>query len=241
MQGDQHRQHISGQFNDELDAMKNHLLEMGGLVEQQLSQALEALLARDSGEAATVIARDEEVDALEMQIDTECSRILARRQPAASDLRLVLAVAKSITDLERIGDEASKIAKQAVKLSEQASFTGGSTELRDLGAHVSEMLRHALDSFARLDVKRALEVMVDDGAVDIEYDEAAKNFVTLMQDDRSSINAVLNLLWAVKGLERIGDHATNIAEQVVYLVEGRDVRHMKPAELRLMLEGEAAS
>ncbi|MEM7692091.1 MAG: phosphate signaling complex protein PhoU [Pseudomonadota bacterium] len=240
MQGDQHRQHISGQFNDELDAMKNHLLEMGGLVEQQLSQAIEALLTRNSGEAEAVIGRDEEVDALEMQIDAECSRILARRQPAASDLRLVLAVAKSITDLERIGDEASKIAKQAIKLSEQAGFTGGAMELRELGAHVSELLRHALDSFARLDVKRALEVMLDDGAVDIEYDEAARSFVALMQEDSSSINAVLNLLWAVKGLERIGDHATNIAEQVVYLVEGRDVRHMKPAELRVLLAAEAA-
>ena len=157
MQGDQHRQHISGQFNAELDAMKNHLLEMGGLVEQQVAQAMASLLMRDSGEATSVIRRDQEVDALEMQIDEECSRILARRQPAASDLRLVLAVAKSTTDLERIGDEASKIARQAVKLSEMTVMVSASSEFRELGQQVTEMLRHALDSFARLDVRRAID------------------------------------------------------------------------------------
>ena len=238
MQGDQHRQHISGQFNAELDAMKNHLLEMGGLVEQQVAQAMASLLMRDSGEATSVIRRDQEVDALEMQIDEECSRILARRQPAASDLRLVLAVAKSTTDLERIGDEASKIARQAVKLSEMTVMVSASSEFRELGQQVTEMLRHALDSFARLDVRRAIEVVVDDTQVDRRYDGASESLVLQMKENSETIHAVMHLLWALKSLERIGDHATNIAEQVVYLVKGRDVRHMNAREWRELLENE---
>lgn len=236
MQGDQHRQHISGQFNAELDAMKNHLLEMGGLVERQLARAMQALLSRDSGEAQAVIDADQEINAMEIQIDEECSRILARRQPAASDLRLVLAVAKSTTDLERIGDEATKIARQAIKLSELPPANGNSTELRHIGRHVAAMLGDALDSFARSDVARAIEVVIDDGLVDTEYDAAMRSLVTLMMADSRSIGGVLHEMWALRGLERVGDHATNIAEQVVYLVRGMDVRHMKLDELRTLID-----
>lgn len=235
MQGDQHKQHISGQFNAELDAMKNHLLEMGGLVEQQLSMAMEALLRRDSGQAAAVIATDRQINSMQLSIDEECSRILALRQPAASDLRLVLAVAKSTTDLERIGDEATKIARQAVRLSELAPSASNATELRQIGRHVATMLRDALDSFARLDLRRAIEVVIDDNAVDSEYDAAMRSLVALMMADARNINGVLHEMWALRGLERVGDHATNIAEQVVYLVRGRDVRHMKAAELTDLL------
>ncbi len=240
MQGDQHKQHISGQFNAELDAMKQHLLEMGGLVEQQMGLTMDALLHRDSGQAAAVIASDKEINAMELQIDEECSRILALRQPAASDLRLVLAVAKSTTDLERIGDEATKIARQAIKLSELPPSTGNSTELRQIGRHVSQMLRDALDSFARLDVRKAIEVVVDDGSVDTEYDSAMRSLVTLMMEDARNISGVLHEMWALRGLERVGDHATNIAEQVIYLVRGMDVRHMKPAELQDLLSEDAS-
>jgi len=235
VQGDQHKQHISGQFNAELDAMKNHLLEMGGLVEQQLAQALECLLRRDSGQASAVIAADGEINAMQLRIDDECSRILALRQPAASDLRLVLAVAKATTDLERIGDEATKIARQAIKLSELPPSAGNSTEIRQIGRHVGTMLRDALDSFARLDVARAVEVVIDDDAVDTEYDAAMRSLVALMMADARNISGVLHEMWALRGLERVGDHATNIAEQVVYLVRGLDVRHMKPAELTDLL------
>lgn len=235
MQGDQHKQHISGQFNAELDAMKNHLLEMGGLVEQQLTRAMEALLDRDSGAAGAVIATDSEINAMELQIDEECSRILARRQPAASDLRLVLAVAKSTIDLERIGDEATRIARQAIKLSELAPSPGNPAELRQIGRHVSAMLRDALDSFARLDVSRAIEVVVHDGVVDEQYDEAMQSLQLLMHQDSRNIGRVLHEMWALRGLERVGDHATNIAEQVVYLVRGIDIRHMQAEELRLVL------
>ncbi len=238
MQGDLHKQHISGQFNAELDAMKNHLLEMGGLVEQQLVQAMDSLLRRDSGQAAAVIAADREINDMQLQIDEECSRILALRQPAASDLRLVLAVAKSTTDLERIGDEATKIARQAIKLSELPPSASHATEIRQIGRHVGTMLRDALDSFARLDVRRAVEVVIDDDAVDTEYDSAMRSLVALMMEDARNISGVLHEMWALRGLERVGDHATNIAEQVVYLVRGRDVRHMKLAELQDLLRAE---
>ncbi|GAB5414480.1 MAG: phosphate signaling complex protein PhoU [Congregibacter sp.] len=235
MQGDQHRQHISGQFNAELDAMKNHLLEMGGLVEQQLSRALRAFLGRDSGEAASVIRSDAEINAMELRIDEECSRILARRQPAASDLRLVLAVARSSTDLERIGDEATKIARQAVKLSELSPAPGNSLELRQIAGHVSSMLRDVLDSFARLDVTRAIDVVMVDSTVDASYQSAMGSLIARMREQPGSIEAVLQEMWALRGLERVGDHATNVAEQIVYLVRGVDVRHRSKNELEAML------
>lgn len=231
MQGDQHKQHISGQFNAELDAMKNHLLEMGGLVEQQLARAVSAFLDRDSGASMDVIAADRDINAMELRIDNECSRILARRQPAASDLRLVLAVAKSTTDLERIGDEATKIARQAVKLTELPPAASSAAELRHIAQHVAAMLRSALDSFARLDVSRAIAVVFDDGAVDAEYDEAMRSLTASMSKDPQRISSLLQEMWALRGLERIGDHATNIAEQVIYLVRGVDVRHMEREEL----------
>lgn len=241
MQRDTYRQHISGQFNAELDAMKNHLLEMGGRVEEQVAHALRTLLERDSGEAAAVIAADEEVNAMEVRIDDECSRILARRQPAASDLRLVIAVAKVTTDLERIGDEATKIARQAITLSEQTAAGSGSAEVRRIGKHVLSMLRDALDSFARLDVAMAVDVVTDDDTVDAEYHSAMRSLVTFMMADPRTIGPVLNEMWALRALERIGDHASNIAEQVIYLASGLDVRHMEPAELRAYMQQQGAA
>lgn len=240
MQGDPHKPHISGQFNAELDAIKQHLLEMGGLVEQQMGQVMDALLNRDSGRSAAVIAADRDINAMEMQIDEECSRILALRHPAASDLRLVLAVVKSTTDLERIGDEASKIARQAIRLSELPPSAGNAADLRRIGRHVSVMLRDALDSFARLDARKAIDVVIDDASVDAQYDSAMRGFVTLMRQDARNISAVLHQMWALRGLERVGDHATNIAEQVIYLVLGVDVRHMQPAELQELVAGDRA-
>ena len=240
MQGDQHRQHISGQFNAELDAMKNHLLEMGGLVEQQLSRAMAALLARDSGQAELVVRADQQINDMELQIDEECSRILARRQPAASDLRLVLAVAKSTTDLERIGDEATRIARQATKLSELPPSSGTTPEYRFISDHVGAMLGQALDSFARLDVAKAIDVVLDEGAIDVEREAAMQSLVNLMKEDPRSIDGVVHEMWALRGLERVGAHATNIAEQVIYLVLGRDVRHMRPGELQTLLSSKSA-
>ena len=239
LQQDSYKQHISGQFNAELEAVKNHLLQMGGKVEEQISRAVESLLKRDSGEAVLVIAGDEEVNAMEVRIDEECSRILARRQPAASDLRLVIAIAKVTTDLERIGDEATKIARQAVKLSEEGGSPSSYIEARHIGSYVASMLRKALDAFARLDVDMAVDVVVQDAEVDSEYGTALRSLVTFMMEDPRTISPVLNEMWALRSLERIGDHASNIAEQVIYLVKGMDVRHIEPSQLQEQVKNSA--
>lgn len=234
---DSYKQHISAQFNAELESVKNHLLEMGGLVEQQIGKAVESLLNRDSGLAEEVIAGDVQVNQLEINIDEECSRILARRQPAASDLRLVLAISKVITDLERIGDEASKIARQAVKAAEEGGNPGSSfVEIRHIGSHVGDMLRRSLDAFARLDVDMAVQTVIADREVDSEYASAMRSLVTFMMEDPRTIGPVLGQMWALRSLERVGDHASNIAEHVIYLVRGLDVRHVEPDDLVAQVE-----
>jgi len=220
-----YKQHISERFNTELEGIKNRLLEMGGKVEQQLNEAVAALIAGDTGTAEAIINRDHEVNQMEMVIDDECATILARRQPAASDLRLVVTVIKVNTDLERIGDEAAKIARQAVKLAEEGASPTNYVEVRHIGSHVSSMLRKALDAFARLDVELAVQVVQEDSRVDKEYGSAMRSLVTFMMEDPREIGAILNEMWALRSLERIGDHASNIAEYVVYLVRGMDVRH----------------
>ncbi len=220
-----YKQHISERFNTELEGIKNQLLEMGGKVEQQLDAAVEALVSRDSGAAESIISGDHEVNRMEMQIDDECATILARRQPAASDLRLVVTVIKVNTDMERIGDEAEKIARQAIRLSEENVSRTNYVEVRHIGAHVASMLRKALDAFARLDLELAVEVVKEDNDVDKEYGSAMRSLVTFMMEDPRDISAILNEMWALRSLERIGDHAANIAEHVVYLVRGTDVRH----------------
>jgi len=160
-----------------------------------------------------------------MSIDEECVRILARRQPAASDLRLVIAVTKAITDLERVGDEASKIARQAIALTNEGTAPRGYVEVRHIGGYVSKMLQDALDAFARLDMDLAHEVVQMDRTVDLEYSTAMRELVTYMMEDPRSITRVLNIMWTLRALERIGDHARNLAQYVIYLVNGEDVRH----------------
>jgi phosphate transport system protein len=232
-----YKQHISEKFNVELEEVKNHLLEMGGTVERQLRDALEALVARDSGAAEDIINRDQRVNQMEIAIDDECASILARRQPAASDLRLVVTVIKINTDIERVGDEAAKIARQAIKLSEDNASPTNFVELRNIGARVERMLRDALDAFARLDVEQAVEVVRADHQVDREYGSALRSLVTFMMEDPRDIGAILNEMWALRSLERIGDHASNIAEHVVYLVEGTDVRHRDLDDLLAEIRG----
>ncbi|MEQ8407722.1 MAG: phosphate signaling complex protein PhoU [Gammaproteobacteria bacterium] len=222
-----HGHHISQQFNAELEAIKKRMLEMGGAVEQQLSDAMVSITSADSGLGARVMKEDDAIDELEVSIDEECSLILARRQPAASDLRLVLAIIKTVRDLERIGDESSKIARMAVKLSEEGEFPEGFVEFKHLGDRVSNMVNMALDAFARYDAEEALKVAQTDREVDREYGSAMRSMITYMMEDQRSISRILNLLWALRALERIGDHAKNIAEHVIYLVKGTDVRHEK--------------
>lgn len=224
-QAEDHGQHISQQFNAELEDVKNHMLEMGGAVEKQLSDALEAVEKSDSGLGLKVKQEDDEIDALELSIDEECSLILARRQPAASDLRLVLAIIKTIRDLERIGDESAKIARMAVKLSEAGEFPEGLVEFKHLGERVSKMVNKSLDAFARYDAQAALAVAQNDATVDKEYSSAMRSMITYMMEDPRNISRILNVLWALRALERIGDHAKNISEHVIYLVKGMDVRH----------------
>ena len=226
-----YQQHISAKFNTELESLRNHMLSMGGKVEQQLSTALEALMKMDSGEAEQVVRRDSEVNQMEMAIDDECATILARRQPTASDLRLVIAIIKVNRDLERIGDEAAKVARQAVRMSEDGMSPSNFIEIRHIGTLVGAMLRQALDAFARLDVNQAIEVVKGDAEVDKEYGSAMRSLVTFMVEDPRDIGAILNEMWALRSIERIGDHACNIAEHVVYLVRGMDVRHGRLNEL----------
>lgn len=220
-----YHQHISATFNAELESLRSHVLAMGGKVEQQLTTALEALVKMDSDEAELIVSKDSEINQMEMAIDDECATILARRQPTASDLRLVIAIIKVNRDLERIGDEAAKVARQAVRLSEEGISQSNFIEIRHIGARVGVMLRQALDAFARLDVKQAIDVVKGDMEVDMEYDTAMRSLVTFMVEDPRNIGAILNEMWALRSLERIGDHACNIAEHVIYLVEGLDVRH----------------
>lgn len=220
-----YQQHISARFNTELESLRNQMLVMGGTVEKQLSSALDALMKMDTGEATDIVSRDRQVNKMEMAIDGECAAIIARRQPTASDLRLVIAIIKVNTDLERIGDEAAKVAKQVVRISDDGKSPSNFVEIRHIGDLVRAMLQKALDAFARLDVNQAIAVVKGDVEVDKEYGSAMRSLVTFMVEDPRSIGVILNEMWALRSLERIGDHACNIAEHVVYLVQGLDVRH----------------
>ena len=224
-------QHSSSQFNEALESIRNHLMEMGGLVEKQVVDALEALLHADSALAEKVLTTEDRVDDLEIQIDEECARVLALRQPAASDLRLIIAVSKAVSDLERIGGESAKIAAMALQLAEDGESPRGYVEVRHIGNHVRNMLRDALDAFARFDADKAVEVAAEDTEVDLEYRSAMRALVTFMMEDPRAISRVLNIIWSLRALERIGDHARNIGEQVIFLVKGTDVRHISIDEM----------
>ena len=231
-----HGHHISQQFNLELEEIKNNMLEMGGVIERQIADAMSSLLEGDTGLAAQVLTVENRIDSMEINIDEECSLILARRHPAASDLRLVLAIIKAVRDLERIGDESAKIARMAIKLSEEGEFSQGLVEFRHLADSVTRMVSGSLDAFARYDADAALEVVRDDVAVDKVYASVMRSLITYMMEDPRSISRVLNMLWALRALERIGDHAKNVAEHVIYLVKGMDVRHEKLADVEEQLE-----
>ncbi|TNF06443.1 MAG: phosphate signaling complex protein PhoU [Gammaproteobacteria bacterium] len=225
-------QHISRQFNEDLEEIKTSMLEMGGLVEMQVGDAIRALEDADSRLAEKVIEVESRIDEMEMDIDETCTTLIARRQPAASDLRLVTAVSKTIRDLERIGDEAQKIAKMAIKLSEEGEAPRGYTEVRHIGNCVRKMLNDSLDAFSRFDAEAAIATMKDDRQVDMDYKSALREMITYMMEDPRSISRSMNILWALRSLERVGDHAKNICEHIVYLVQGRDIRHRGPDALK---------
>lgn len=218
-------EHISRHFNEELEQIKTLMLEMGGKVETQVADAVLALENADSELAQTVIAREHTIDTMEMDIDEQCTTLIARRQPAATDLRMVMAVTKTIRDLERIGDEAQKIAKMAIQLSEEGGAPKGYIEIRHIANGVRGMLNNVLDAFARYDANAAVEIRGADNQVDMDYKSAVRELITYMMEDPRSISRVINVLWALRSLERVGDHAKNICEHVVYLVKGTDIRH----------------
>lgn len=225
-------QHISHQFNAEMQGLRNHVMTMGGLVEQQITAAVAALQMLDAAAGEKVIRNDHKVNAMEVSIDEECARVLARRQPAASDLRMVVAVIKTITDLERIGDEAEKVARMAVHMSEQdGRYQPRYAGVQHLAAHISSMVHEALDAFARLDVGAALNVLKADEIVDAEYQMFMRQMITYMMEDPRTISEVLDMVWAARAMERIGDHAKNICEYVIYLVKGKDIRHTELQEI----------
>lgn len=217
--------HISQRFNTELLGLKTRFLEMGGLVESQISNAVQALISGDSALAEQVRTGDREVDQMEIDIDEEAILIIARRHPAARDLRLVIAVIKMVADLERVGDEAKKIGKLALKLEDESQASWGYVEVRHIGSHVQTMLHDSLDAFARLDAEQALRVMKEDKQVDEEYQAAARTLLTHMMEDARNISRCMSIMLVLRALERVGDHACNIAENVIFMVKGSDVRH----------------
>ncbi|MDC0662204.1 phosphate signaling complex protein PhoU [Marinobacter sp. SS21] len=222
--------HISHQFNEELAELKTEFLKMGGLVEQQLNDAVQALVESDSQLADEVRGRDKAVDQMEVDIDEEATRVIARRQPTARDLRLVVSVIKMVADLERVGDEAKKIAKFAIGLAEEGKAPRGYVEVRHIGNHVAGMLHDALDAFARLDSEQALLVMKEDKRVDEEYQAATRSLLTFMMEDTRNISRCMSVMWVLRALERVGDHACNLAENVIFMVKGEDVRHTSMEE-----------
>ena len=220
--------HLSTQFDAELSGLSNRVLEMGGLVESQVVQGVKALATADADIAAQVLAAEERVNTMEMDIDRDLSAIIARRQPTARDLRLLIAISRTIANLERVGDEAARIARMVQRLVK----SGGASHLRlplsDLAIESDlaiAQLRKALDAFARLDTAQALEVLRADDQIDREFEGLLRKLITYMMEDPRTISASIDMIFVAKAIERVGDHAKNLAEAIIYVVKGTDVRH----------------
>ncbi|QBG37495.1 phosphate signaling complex protein PhoU [Litorilituus sediminis] len=216
--------HISGQFNEDLERVINNVMHMGGLVEKQLTDALSAVHNADEELAKEVLNGDYQINAYEVSIDDECTRIIAKRQPAAGDLRLIMAIVKTIADLERIGDEAEKIAKVALE-----SFSSSQQDLLvnldNLGRHVIEFLQKTLDAFTRMDIDAAIKIHQTDDKINREYEALMRQLMTYMMEDPRAIPQVMTVIWSARALERIGDRCQNICEYIIYFVKGKVVRH----------------
>lgn len=229
-------EHISKQFDAELESVRSRVLQMGGLVEEQILRAVEALGTGDMERIEKTIADDHRVNALEVGLDEACVHIIARRQPAADDLRLLITVIKTITDLERIGDEAEKIARMSKLIHAAERQHMPRIEIQHVAQRAVTMLRQSLDAFARLDVAEAMRVVKQDSAVDDEFRAIMRQLITFMMEDPRTITRALEILFIAKAIERIGDHAKNMSEYVIYLVKGRDVRHVSLDEMERLLD-----
>ncbi len=224
-------QHISRRYNEELEQIRTNVLKMGALVEQQAEDAVRALLERDGKLAKKVASSDYRINRMEVEIDDECTQVIARRQPAASDLRLVIAVVKVITDLERIGDEAEKIGSYSIKLAKKPPLTKMHDSLAHLSKLVLGLLHDALDAFARMETEQALATIAKSREINKEFDTLSRLLITYMMEDTHNIKRALRVQWCARSLERIGDHSRNICEYVVFLVKGKDIRHTDISEL----------
>lgn len=224
-------QHISRQFNEEMEDIRNKVLAMGGLVEQQVDLATKAFMGYDMESAEIVVQQDQLVNGFEKDIDHECTEIMARRQPAAFDLRMLIATIKIITDLERIGDEAARIARMTMRLEGTDFYHDKYYEIEHLLELVKDMLNGALDAYARTDVEEVVEITAQDAKVDREYTSITRQLITQMMENPRNITRALDMLWTARALERIGDHACNVCEHVIYMVKGKDVRHVSREEL----------
>src|SRR3954470_14577092 len=226
--------HLSSQFDSELNGVSSRVMELGGMVESQIHQAVYALLQFDADAADRVMETEHRVNAMEIDIDRELSSIIARRQPTARDLRLLIAISKTTANLERVGDEAAKIARMVKSIVEKgagSARTLPASELKVEAELASGQLRKALDAFARLDVQAALAILKEDDLIDQEFDGFVRKLITYMMEDPRTISASLDLLFLAKAIERIGDHAKNIAEFIIYIVKGADVRHTSLAQV----------
>ena len=221
-------QHLSSQFDEDLSRLRTHVLQMGGLVETQVSGAIDAYTTGEVASVKSIVETDRKVNELEKAIDDDCAHIIAKRQPAASDLRLVLGISKIVTDLERAGDEAKKIAKGVRRIYEAGHLPSQyGIGIRHLAEAALNLVRQSLDAFARLDVPLAQEVIKADSDVDTEFKSIIRQLITHMMEDPRTITTSIEIISIARAIERIGDHAKNVAEQVVFIVEGRDIRHIK--------------
>ncbi len=229
--------HLSAQFDTELNGVSSRVMELGGLVESQIHQAIYALSHFSVEAAAQVMEIEARVNAMEVEIDRELSSIIARRQPTARDLRLLIAISKTTANLERVGDEANKIARMVKSIIDSGSARSlPTTDLRVASDLAAGLLRKALDAFARLDTAAAASILKEDDLIDQEFGGFVRKLVTYMMEDPRTISASLDLLFLAKAVERIGDHAKNIAEFIIYIVKGADVRHASPQQIESVLK-----
>ncbi len=221
-------EHASKQYDLDLDSIRSRVLQMGGLVESQIRRAIDALGSGDLALIDQVIADDHRVNGMEVALDGDCSQLIVKRQPAASDLRMIFAIAKTVTDLERIGDEAQKMARMAKSIHQRGNAqVPPAVDVRHAAELAISMLRRALDAFARLDCDSAAQVIRDDAGIDSEFRAILRQLITYMMEDPRTITTALEIIWIAKAIERIGDHAKNMCEYVIYIVKGTDVRHAR--------------